>query len=580
MRTRSTSRVTSSVRIRHGYEAIGWRQACLLVDSCGSGNIVFRYVYFGAGSGKGALVFCWWMTATTVGRECSFLRKTRERSSTAFVGVLTPLKKPFRTTLPPLQRSRSVPTKRRAYAIRCIDTGRLGSRSLSVASSATGPVYPQPTRLDDPNLLDLRRAPRRRVCLVVEPTPFTHVSGYSNRFNELLKHLKEAGDEVLIVTPDNSPDAPTEVFGYPVITIRGFKFALYPRITLSIGFGSGMVFGRPSLLQRVRDFDPDLIHLATPGFLVFAILLMARILRKPLVASYHTHLPMYAKTYGLGLLVGLAWMLMRFCLNRADLTLATSPQICAELRHHGIERVDLWRKGINTERFHPRFRDDDGGAMRSRLTGGHPEAPLLIYVGRLGAEKNLLSLRSVLERCPLGTRLAFVGDGPFADAVRRHFASLPVVMAGQLHGDELSRAFACADVFLMPSESETLGFVILEAMASGVPVVATAAGGIPDLILHGDTGFLYGIGDVDKAALYVNQLLKDPELRQRMGAAARREAERWSWRSATAWIRNVQYHRAMNNFRFRALGGLGLPRSLSWMRWIRRQLARAFFKPA
>jgi sulfoquinovosyltransferase len=475
-----------------------------------------------------------------------------------------------------------VPLLRRRYApvrLRAPGVPRT-SCAFALASVATGPVYPQPTSGDDPNLVDLRRAPRRRVCLVVEPTPFTHVSGYSNRFNELLRYLKEAGDEVLIITPDNSPDAPQEVFGYPVITIRGFKFALYPRITLSIGFGSGMVFGRRSLLQRVREFDPDLIHLATPGFLVFAILLMARVLRKPLVASYHTHLPMYAKTYGLGILIGLAWTLMRFCLNRADLTLATSPQICAELRQHGIERVDLWRKGINTERFHPRFRNDDGGAMRARLTDGHPTAPLLVYIGRLGAEKNLLSLKRILTCCPPGTRLAFVGDGPYAETVRRHFAGLPVVMTGQLHGDDLSRAFACADVFVMPSESETLGFVVLEAMASGVPVVATAAGGIPDLIVHGETGFLYTKGNTSEAATYVCALLGDAVMRKRMGDAARREAERWSWCAATAWIRNVQYNRAMNNFRFRALGGLGLPRSLSWLRWLRRQLARAFFKPA
>ena len=439
-----------------------------------------------------------------------------------------------------------------------------------------GPMYRQPASSDDENLCDLRRARRRRVCLIVEPTPFTHVSGYSNRFNELLRHLREAGDEVLIVTPDNAPDAPSEVCGYPVVTIRGFKFALYPRITLSIGFGSGILFGRPYLLQRVREFDPDLIHLATPGFLVFAILLMARVLRKPLVASYHTHLPLYAKTYGLGVLVGFCWMLMRFCLNRADLTLCTSPQLCGELRGRNVERVDLWRKGINTDTFHPRYRYGDDGRMRRWLTDGHPEAPLLMYVGRLGMEKNLASLKGVLERCPQGTRLAFVGDGPHAEALRRHFAGTATFFAGQLRGEALSRAFATADVFLMPSETETLGFVVLEAMASAVPVVAVRAGGIPDLVRHGSTGFLYEPGHPEQAATLVRQLLHDPALRQRLGEAARAEATRWSWRAATAWLRNVQYQRAINNFRFRALGGFGMPRSLTWLRWFRRRIIRSF----
>ena len=119
--------------------------------------------------------------------------------------------------------------------------------------------------------------------------------------------------------------------------------------------------------------------------------------------------------------------------------------------------------------FHPRFRSE---AMRSRLTGGHPEAPCVVHVGRLGAEKNIGALKEVLALLPKGSRLAVVGDGPARQELEEHFKGTDTVFLGMLQGEELSAAYASGDVFVMPSETETLGFVVLEAMSSGVPVVA------------------------------------------------------------------------------------------------------------
>lgn len=119
--------------------------------------------------------------------------------------------------------------------------------------------------------------------------------------------------------------------------------------------------------------------------------------------------------------------------------------------------------------------------MRDRLTAGHPEDPVMVYVGRLGSEKNLTFLKGVLKRLP-NLRLAFVGDGPSREELEQFFAGTRTTFVGMLHGEELSAAYASADVFVMPSETETLGFVVMEAMASQVPVVAVRAGGIPDII--------------------------------------------------------------------------------------------------
>jgi len=436
-----------------------------------------------------------------------------------------------------------------------------------------------------------------RVQLIVEPTPFTHVSGYANRFKEYLKYQKAAGAEVSIITPDDSEDAPNHFLGYPIATIRGFRFPLYKQIYLSWGISpiEGM---REGLWRRLRpwnrlvsrrknklaclsavsevidEFEPDLVHVTSPGFIPYMTTYIAREWKDvPLVMSYHTHIPVYARTYAWwlgGLGEWLAWSVIRQLHDCADLTVVTSPQMKAEFEAHGVQRVEVWNKGIDTHVFHPKHgakamwgethapdEDDDPAAlaaaareMRERLTGGEPEAPLLIYVGRLGVEKRLRDLRDVLSKLP-GARLAFVGKGPDMDGLREYFAGTPTVFTGLLQGEELSRAFAAADVFVMPSDSETLGFVVLESMASGVPVVGCNRGGIPSLIDDGKTGFLFEPGDTEELAARVRCLVDDPPAARAMAAAARAEAERWGWEAATTRLREEQYVQAARNHRER-----------------------------
>ena len=255
------------------------------------------------------------------------------------------------------------------------------------------------------------------------------------------------------------------------------------------------------------------------------------------------------------------WECLRWAHSRADLTLVTSPQMKEELESQGIPRVDVWRKGIDTERFDPKFYSKE---MRSKMTDGNPDDFLMVYVGRLGAEKRLKDLREVLEKMP-EARLCIVGKGPQEAELKEYFKDTKTVFTGQLSGDELSQAFASADVFGMPSDSETLGFVVLESMASGVPVIGAAAGGIPDLIDDQDTGFLVPAGDMDAFVARARQL-QDPKFRANMGKAARKEAERWGWEAATSYLRNVQYEKALINFHSRAFGGFGRPRSGSMWR--------------
>jgi glycosyltransferase involved in cell wall biosynthesis len=177
--------------------------------------------------------------------------------------------------------------------------------------------------------------------------------------------------------------------------------------------------------------------------------------------------------------------------------------------------------------------------MRARLTDGNVDSPLILYVGRLSPEKNLETLKAMLQALP-GARLALVGDGPHHKPLQQHFAGMPVVMAGFLRGTELAEAFASADVFVMPSRTETLGLVVLEAMSSGLPVVGARAGGIPEMIEDGVSGCLYD--EESQAIALIQSFLASPQRRAKVGAAARIHAARQSWGYATTLL--LEHYRA------------------------------------
>ena len=217
----------------------------------------------------------------------------------------------------------------------------------------------------------LAQHPARRVSLLVEPTPFTHVSGYSNRFKEMLRFLKDGGDDIEVITPDDSSDRPSEFLDIPITYVPGFRLFLYKQVQLTVDLGL-------QGFNRLKKFNPDLIHVAAPGFFVAPAIAYSRVLGKPLVISYHTHLPVYAERYvpipGLKQLsVAFAEWILPTILNWGDLTLATSPQLKEQLESLGCSNVDVWRKGIDTEVFNPKY-NVSNAETRAALTDGNPSA--------------------------------------------------------------------------------------------------------------------------------------------------------------------------------------------------------------
>jgi sulfoquinovosyltransferase len=323
-----------------------------------------------------------------------------------------------------------------------------------------------------------------------------------------------------------------------------------------------------SLFSLISSYSTAVRH---SGFMVCPAVFYARTMKIPLVMSYHTHLPSYAINY-LGFIPGIekvAWEVIRFFHSRADLTLVTSPQMRDELTENGITNVDVWRKGIDTERFDPKFKSAE---MRHQMSDGHTDDFLMVYVGRLGAEKRLKDIKAMLAEIP-EARLCIVGKGPHMEELQTYFEGTKTKFMGQLSGDALSQAFASADVFIMPSDSETLGFVVLESMASGVPVVGAKAGGIPNLIEHGENGFLVDPGDTNEYVAKLKQL-QVKGFREKMGKAARKEAERWGWEAATSVLRNIQYEKALVNFHSRVFDGLERQKSSALWRFFTSKIRR------
>ena len=293
--------------------------------------------------------------------------------------------------------------------------------------------------------------------------------------------------------------------------------------------------------RALEKFKPDVIHVVNPAVLGLGGIYYAKTMSIPLLASYHTHLPQYLQHYGLGSLEGLLWELLKLAHNQAQLNLCTSTAMVEALETRGIERLDLWQRGVDTEMFQPHLASQQ---MRSRLSGGHPESPLLLYVGRVSPEKQIDQIKPVLEAIP-DARLAIVGDGPYRETLEEHFAGTQTNFVGYLQGLELAAAFASSDAFIFPSRTETLGLVLLEAMAAGCPVVAANSGGIPDIVTDGVNGYLFEPTDPDGAIIATQRLLAAKEEREKLRSNARLEAERWSWSEATAQLRNY-YLKTLN----------------------------------
>ncbi|MDP8950443.1 MAG: glycosyltransferase family 1 protein [Actinomycetota bacterium] len=356
--------------------------------------------------------------------------------------------------------------------------------------------------------------------------------GVVTRLRYTLEELARMGDEMLVVAPRYPDGGPDSYAGTPIYRVPGVPFPPYPRIKLSSA--------HPGVGRALRRFRPDLIHAVNPIILGPGGIYYARRLGVPLVASYHTNVAAYAQYYNLDLGFNAARWWTRQLHNRAEINLCTSEAAMNYLLKEGIKRVRLWPQGVDARHFHP---DKASERWRERLSGGHASERLLLYVGRLAPEKGIERLKAILREVP-GTRLAIVGDGPARKDLERDFAGTPTVFTGVLQGKDLAAAYASADAFLFPSTTDTLGLAMIEALASGLPIVAARSGASHEVVSEGDNGLFYEADSAPALVAAVRRLFSDDGFREALARAARAAAEERDWGTSTRALRGY-YEQAL-----------------------------------
>src|SRR5262252_10078007 len=356
-----------------------------------------------------------------------------------------------------------------------------------------------------------------RVAIVAESFP-PDVNGVAHCALRVAEHLVLRGHQPMVIAPAPARNAAGGAgaagpFPWPVVRLPSVPLPRYRSFRIGLPI-------RP-LHTALAGHRAEIVHLASPFVLGPAAVAAAGRECLPTVAVYQTDVPAYARVYRAGKLgEAAAWRWLRRIHNAADRTLAPSAASAASLREHGVQRVWLWGRGVDTERFDPARRSP---RLRHELA---PGGELIVgYIGRLAPEKRVDLLGQVAE-LP-GVRLVIVGDGPAAAALRR---ALPgAVFLGARHGTELATIYASLDVFVHSGPCETFGQTLQEAAASGLPVVAPAVGGPLDIVSDGITGFLVPPGAAGPLTDAVSRLAGDPVMRAAMGRAGREKVTGRTW---------------------------------------------------
>lgn len=361
--------------------------------------------------------------------------------------------------------------------------------------------------------------PQLRIAVVTETYP-PEVNGVAMTLGRLVNGLQVRNHQVQLIRPrQHSDDQPQPTATLSEHLQRGIALPRY----------EGLKMGLPAKAALTRLWTrqrPDVVQIATEGPLGWSALAAANKLRLPVASDFHTNFHSYSSHYGFGLLRRAIVAYLRKFHNKAAVTLVPTDGIRRELLAHGYENIEIIGRGVDTQLFHPGRRD---AALRTQWGLGENETAVL-YVGRLAAEKNLplvFSAFDAMHQAHPATRLVLVGDGPERASWQ---AKRPdAIFCGTQVGEALATHYASGDVFLFPSLTETWGNVTIEAMASGLAVVAYDCAAAEEIIRHDENGLK--VAPEDQAAFIAQaaSLVSDVARQRRLGTAAAARAAQLSW---------------------------------------------------
>ena len=350
---------------------------------------------------------------------------------------------------------------------------------------------------------------------------YHHVrDGVSLTLNRLVAFLLENGVDVLVFGP-TIDDPPMEHSGV-MVAVPSVKAPGRPEYRITTGF-------HDDAREKLEDFDPDIVHIATPDILGYKALKWARKNSVLVVSSFHTHFTSYLKYYKLGLMEPLGWKYLRWFYGQCEHVYVPTESMAQELRDQQIDtNLKIWARGIDVEKFNPSYRNQ---SWRKKV--GFSEDDIVVtFVSRLVWEKNLELFADVVQdvqKTEPKLKALVVGEGPAMTGLKHMMPNAAYL--GFLKGEELSSAYANSDIFFFPSDTETFGNVTLEAMASGLPCLVADAVGSKSLVAQNKNGFLGDVNDPETFKKYLKKLVDDSDLRQRMTAESLTRAEDYSWES-------------------------------------------------
>lgn len=358
--------------------------------------------------------------------------------------------------------------------------------------------------------------------------------GVTLLLSRLIAHLHSQGHEVLIVAPSY---APSSIHNCKIARAYGVPLGLYPGLRLN--------FFTPDLQFKLLDFAPDVIHFVDPVLLGVQVFCFVRLFMPKVacVVSLNTQIAHYTEVFGYARVAPIQTALFERQHDAATLSLVPSKSMSTELVAQGFdeEKFRLWPGGVDTTLFHPSKRSENlrrrwlaNTAVGNGEKANVGDKTILLYVGRLSWEKNLELIRDTyLSLDHSKVHLVVVGDGPARKEVASLFRPDQITLTGWLSGTALASAYASADIFLFPSTSETFGLVVVEAMASGLPVVAMRSQGVRDIVREGKTGILVPVEDPTRDCVgfrdAVKILIRDEGKRRDMGRRAFEDAREWEW---------------------------------------------------
>ena len=366
--------------------------------------------------------------------------------------------------------------------------------------------------------------PSLRIALVTETYP-PDINGVAHTVSKIVEGLRARGHELMLVRPRHHSDTEAATDSrYQEVLVRGAPIPMYKQ--LRMGLPAQGALHKLWLKQR-----PDLVHIATEGPLGWSASRAARKLKIPTSSDFRTNFHAYSQFYGFGWLKGAIVAYMRKFHNATHCTMVPTQGLMAELSKIGFDRLMVVPRGVDTEHFSPAKRDE----QLRQSWGTNAETQVLLSVGRLAVEKNLDTVvrcfKSLRAR-GLPVKLVIVGDGPMRQALER---SVPeAIFAGTRTGQDLAKHYASADLFIFPSLTETFGNVTIEAMASGLAVVAYDHAAAGQLIEHKRNGMVLAPNQEAQLFEASRQIVEDTTLRTQVRVAARQTAVDRDWSSVIA----------------------------------------------